>query len=83
MPSSAPPHEFVRKGRCDTILAGAGDDEIVALQIILRAYCPRTSTDVLQLCSRAEGRGKMIGNLARRSEQTENEAVQETGLRTH
>jgi hypothetical protein len=32
--------------------------------------------EVLQVCSRGEGRPSAIGNLARRREQIENEAVQ-------
>jgi hypothetical protein len=37
---------------------------------------------VLQLCSRAEGRSRWIGNLGRRSEQIENEAVQQNDILT-
>jgi hypothetical protein len=39
--------------------------------------------EVLQVCSRGEGRPSAIGNLARRREQIENEAVQQTDLRTN
>jgi hypothetical protein len=38
-------------------------------------------TEVLQVCSRNEGRARAIGNLARRREQIENETVQQTDLR--
>src|SRR5262245_54669781 len=38
--------------------------------------------DVLQLCSRVEGRSRWIGNLGRRSEQIENEAVQQNDILT-
>jgi hypothetical protein len=37
---------------------------------------------VLRLCSRDEGRAKRLEILARRREQVENEAVQQTDLRT-
>jgi hypothetical protein len=38
MPSPAPTHELVRKGRYDTILGGAGDSTIVSFQIIWRLF---------------------------------------------
>jgi hypothetical protein len=34
--------------------------------------------EVLQICSRGENRGYKMGDLVRRSEQTKNEAVQQT-----
>jgi hypothetical protein len=49
MPSPAPTHELVRKGRYDTILGGAGENEMLLCELLAELFapflaCPRASS---------------------------------------